>query len=215
MLVQLWDRTPFLLGGYGYNLLIAALAMLAGTVIGLVVALARFTRFLPVRLAGQGVTSLCRNIPSFVLMFYVAFVFPVEIPWGVGFVQVPLWIKATLALIIPTVGFASDQGLAYLRQRQAGVADHGATFVTAWVQYYLIVLMASATASVIGADEVVGRANRVIAVDSSPEFLLLTYSYVCLWFLITGLAVARLVRYLAAYRGRSRQTDSEPGWEPE
>lgn len=194
MFTQLWDRTPYLLGGYGYNLLIAALAMALGTVIGLGVALARRIRFLPVRLTGQGVTSLCRNIPSFVLMFYVAFVFPVEVSWGDSLVQVPMWIKATLALVIPTVGFASDQGLALLRQKRARVPDAGATFVTAWVQYYLIILMASATASVIGADEVVGRANRVIAVDNSPEFLLLTYSYVCLWFLVTGLVVTRLIK---------------------
>lgn len=200
MLFHLWERTPFLLGGYGYNLLIAALAMAAGTVIGLIVAMSRNARLAPARLTGKAITSLCRNVPSFVLMFYVAFVFPVEIAWGDRFIQVPLWIKATLALVIPVIGFASDQGLAYLRQRRLGNADAGAVFVTAWVQYYLIVLMASATASVIGADEVVGRANRVIAMDNNPAFLLLTYSYVCLWFLVSGLAISRLVAALESVR---------------
>lgn len=200
MLVHLWERTPFLLGGYGFNLLIAALAMTAGTVIGLLIALARHARTAPLRLAGEAVTSLCRNIPSFVLMFYVAFVFPVELEWGGTLVQVPLWIKATFALIIPVIGFASDQGGAYLRQKRKGQPDAGAVFVTAWVQYYLIVLMASATASVIGADEVVGRANRVIAVDNSPGFLLLTYSYVCLWFLVSGLGITGVVRWLEVRR---------------
>lgn len=196
MLLQLWERTPYLLAGYGYNLLIAAVAMFAGTLLGLATALARTSPYLPLRLSGRGLTSLCRNIPSFVLMFYVAFVFPVEILWGDNYLQVPLWSKAALALIIPTVGFASDQGLAYLRQRRDDTPDAAATFVTAWVQYFLIILMASATASVIGADEVVGRANRVIAADNSPEFLLLTYSYVCLWFLVTGLAVTRLIHHI-------------------
>ena len=200
MLVHLWERTPFLLGGYGYNLLIAALAMAAGTAIGLVVAVARHARATPLRIVGEAVTSLCRNIPSFVLMFYVAFVFPVEVEWGDTLVQVPLWIKATFALIIPVIGFASDQGGAYLRQKRSGLTDAGAVFVTAWIQYYLIVLMASATASVIGADEVVGRANRVIAVDNSPGFLLLTYSYVCLWFLVSGLGISALVRSLHSAR---------------
>lgn len=51
----------------------------------------------------------------------------------------------------------------------------------------------------IGADVVLGHANRVIAADNSPEFLLQTYSYACLWFLVTGLAVTRLIHHSDQY----------------
>lgn len=196
MLAVLWERTPYLLGGYGYNLLIAALAMLIGTFAGCLISLARQSEYTLLKLPGSLLTSLCRNVPSFVLMFYIAFVLPVEFTWNGNLLQVPLWLKATLALVIPVVGFASDQGLAYLRQRKQSAPDAGAVFGVAWVQYYLIVLMASATASVIGADEVVGRANRVIAIDNSPLFLLLVYSYVCLWFLFTGLLTSGAIQAL-------------------
>lgn len=199
MLALLWQRTPDLIGGFGYNLLIAALAMMLGTVIGVGLGVARHHTSRLVRLPAGWLTSLCRNVPSFVLMFYIAFVLPVEVAWAGGVVTIPLWYKATLALVIPVVGFASDQGLALLRQREQGREGAGAMFLVAWVQYYLIVLMASATASVIGADEVVGRVNEVIAFDSSPAFLLLGYSYVCLFFLASGLLISASARSLEAW----------------
>lgn len=201
MLSVLVQRTPYLLGGYGYNLLIAALAMVVGTVAGCMAGVARHARNRLFRISGRLFSSVCRNVPSFVLMFYVAFVLPVEFQWGGTLVLVPLWIKATLALIIPVIGFASDQSLAYLQQHKQGKSHAETVFLVAWVQYFLIVLMASATASVIGADEVVGRANRVIAIDNSPEFLLLVYGYVCLWFLLTGQVIGRTISTLATSIG--------------
>ena len=99
-------------------------------------------------------------------------------------------LKATLALTMPVIGFASDQGLALLRQRRERIAGAEATYIVAWLQYFLIILMASATASVIGADEIVGRANRVIATDDRPAFLIATYVYVSAWFLVSGLLVS-------------------------
>jgi len=193
---MLWQHTPYLLGGYAGNLLIAVLAMATGTALGMGLGSARSLSVRALRLPAAWLTSMFRNVPSFVLMFYVAFVMPAEFQWGNSIVQIPLWIKATIALIMPVIGFASDQFTAYLRhirQRQHGAR---ATFIVAWVQYFLIVLMASATASVIGADEVVSRANRVISFNNDPTFLLLTYGYVCLWFLLTGLLVSSAARAL-------------------
>ena len=123
-------------------------------------------------------------------MFYVALVLPAEIPWRGSVVTVPLLVKATLALTMPVIGFASDQGLALRRQRRERIAGAEATYLVAWLQYFLIILMASATASVIGADEIVGRANRVIATDDRPAFLIATYGYVSAWFLASGLLVS-------------------------
>jgi hypothetical protein len=141
-------------------------------------------------------------------MFYVALVLPVEIEWRGAVIAVPLLLKAALALSLPVVGFASDQYLALRRQRRARLAGADATYVVAWLQYFLIILMASSTASVIGADEIVGRANRVIATDSRPAFLIATYVYVSGWFLASGLmtsaAAAVLVRARRGRRGEPR-----------
>jgi len=142
-------------------------------------------------------TDLCRNVPSFVLMFYMAFMLPSEITLNGTIYSLPLWLKATLALTFPVVGFASDQSLGYLLQRRAGLTGAREVFAVAWIQYFLIIIMASATASVIGADEIVGRANIVIASGSSPTFLLTTYIYVSSWFIATGLVVTMLGQKLS------------------
>jgi hypothetical protein len=116
-------------------------------------------------------------------------------------IAVPLRAKAALALTIPVVGFASDQYLAFRRQRRRGLDGAGAIFLAAWLQYFLIVLMATATASVIGVDEIVGRANRVIATDDRPEFLIATYVYVSGWFLVSGLMISAAASAVGRIRG--------------
>ncbi|MCB1354415.1 MAG: ABC transporter permease subunit [Rhodobacteraceae bacterium] len=192
--------TPYLAGGFVTNLMIAAVSMALGTVLGAGLALARSGNGRLLRWPAELLTSLCRNVPSFVLLFYVAFAIPVEIDWGGRVVALPLWIKAALALTIPVIGFASDQTLGLRRQLARGVASARATWVTSWLQYFLIIVMASATASVIGADEIVGRANRVIATDESPAFLVIVYLYVSLWFLTAGLALSAATGWLARHR---------------
>ncbi|SDT94386.1 ABC transporter permease [Halopseudomonas salegens] len=191
-LALLLEHTPWLLGGFVWNLLISLLAMLFGTLLGGALGWLRDQPIWSLRAPAGVLTSVCRNVPSFVLLFYVAFVLPVEVVVADQVILLPLWLKAVLALTIPVIGFASDQTLGYRRQVRMRLASARAVFTLSWLQYFLIVLMASATASVIGADEVVGRANRVIAIDSSPGFLLLVYTWVCSWFLLAGLLLVRL-----------------------
>lgn len=191
MFERLLEWTPHLAGGFAINIGISALAMAVGTLIGVGLGRMRRARLRLARPTASGLTSAARNIPSFVLMFYVAYLIPVEIAWNGIIVEIPTWLKATLALTFPAVGFASDQYMGYGRQRDAGSRSASRMFWTAWTQYFLIVLMASATASVIGADEVVGRANRLIATDNRPGFMVAVYAYVSVWFLLSGMIISR------------------------
>ncbi len=203
MIDVLWEQTPYLAGGFAMNLWISALAMLMGTLIGGVLGRIRLDALFGAgRVAGLS-THICRNVPSFVLMFYIAFMLPPEVQWGERVISFPLWIKATLALTFPVIGFVSDQSLAFFRQRRAGLTGAGETFVIAWMQYFLIIIMASATASVIGTDEIVGRANVVIAADADPTFLLVTYLYVSAWFLAAGGILSVLI--LGVFRTHAQQ----------
>ncbi|MGC9419216.1 MAG: hypothetical protein ACP5EN_09640 [Rhodovulum sp.] len=191
MIDVLIERTPYLAGGFGRNLLISAVSMGLGTLIGAALGWLRFHRFRATLGSERMLTNLCRNVPSFVLLYYMAFMLPAEVEIAGRILAVPVWIKATLALTFPAIGFASDQSLGFFRQRADGVAGAGETFTVAWIQYFLIIIMASATASVIGVDEIVGRANMVIARDDRPVFMLVTYLYVSLWFIAAGLLVSR------------------------
>lgn len=194
MIELLWQHTPYLAGGFAINVWISVVAMVLGTGIGLVLGYLRF-RAVPVlnRMAWMG-TNICRNVPSFVLLFYMASMVPSEIELNGAIVEVPHWIKATLALVFPVVGFASDQSLGFFAQRSANDTGAGETFLVAWMQYFLIILMASATASVIGADEIVGRANTLISQNESEQFMLAVYLYASLWFLVVGLVLSSVMK---------------------
>ncbi len=199
----LWQETANFAEGYQGNLMISAFSMLLGTLIGGLLGCVRAGYSGLIRAGAEFLTSICRNVPSFVLLFYMAFMIPNEVTWLDGTIlKVPLWFKATVALTFPVIGFASDQTLAYFTQYRARISGAGETFWVAWVQYFLIIIMASATASVIGADEIVGRANTVIARSDDAGFLLMTYGYVSLWFLATGLAVTGVLKLVLGLRAR-------------
>lgn len=199
MIETLIAETPNLAEGFAINLLISVISMGVGTLIGVFLGFLRDDHGKFLRWTAELITSICRNVPSFVLLFYLAFMIPVEVEWNGQIVLFPPWLKATLALTIPVIGFASDQFLGYCRQRRE--AQHGASlvFVRAWFQYALIILMASPTASVIGADEILSRANRIAASVSDPSFLIMTYSYVAAWFLIASLLLIGTERLLTRH----------------
>jgi len=130
-------------------------------------------------------TTAFRNLPSFLFMYYIAFVMPIEFDWQGTLYTIPAWIKACLALTIPVVGFCSDQIYGLSGSRDHKAPNQWMLFAVAWAQYFMIILMASSTAAVIGVDEIVGRANTVIAA-TDPQYALWVYSYVALWFLLSG-----------------------------
>ncbi|MEM7296089.1 MAG: hypothetical protein AAF330_05605 [Pseudomonadota bacterium] len=202
MIQELISQTPYFAEGFGGNLLMSVLAMSAGTLIGGILGCVRAGYGGLIALLAGFSTSICRNVPSFVLLFYMAFMIPNQITWSGEIVEVPVWFKATVALTFPVIGFASDQTVAFFGQYRDRVQRAGETFIVAWVQYLLIILMASAVASVIGADEIVGRANAYVARSNDPQFLLVTYGYVSIWFLGSGLLVTALMRGLLWARRR-------------
>lgn len=203
MISELLAETPGLAAGFTLNILISALSMTFGTALGAALGMLRHGG----GIAGHGaglLTNLCRNVPSFVLMFYLAFLLPVEFEFDGELYLFPVWVKATLALTFPVIGFASDQFLGFRRQVRAGETGADLVFLAAWVQYALIILMASATASVIGVDEILARANRIAGRASDPAALMLTYGYVALWFLAAGLVMTGIASRLARRSTRSR-----------
>ncbi|MEP4958812.1 MAG: hypothetical protein ABJU19_05780 [Roseobacter sp.] len=127
----------------------------------------------------------------------MASMIPSEVTIAEMIYPVPLWIKATLALTFPVIGFSSDQSLGYFRQRDDGHNQASETFMVAWVQYFLIIIMASATASIIGADEIVGRANTLIATQGENGLMIGVYLYVSAWFILTGLVLTSLIKYMS------------------
>lgn len=184
--------TPFLAEGFAWNMAISVATMVIGTPAGL--ALARL------RLSGSRIgaflTAAARLPPTFVLIFYFAYVLPAQIGIFGYVVPLPGWLKASLALSVAVAGFVSDNALASLRHLRRGERVEALYFIPAWTGYFLIIVMASSTASVIGVPEIVYRANTVIAATGDAAATPWVYGYAMLWFLAFCWPLSRLMALL-------------------
>jgi His/Glu/Gln/Arg/opine family amino acid ABC transporter permease subunit len=203
MTTNIWPElihwTPSLATGFGLNLSISFVAMLLGTLIGWLIAHGRASSLQKISISSNRLTDVFRNIPSFVFMFYIAFIIPIEFEWQGEQYRFPAWIKASIALTVPVVGFASDQFYRLIRESTQDNTIALPMFFISWTQYFLIILMASSTASVIGVHEIVGRANTAIAVTQDPNMMLWIYLYVAAWFLLSATIKNGLLKWLSDY----------------
>jgi polar amino acid transport system permease protein len=121
ILSMLWTWTPFLAGGFAWNILISLVAMLIGTIFGALLARLRLFGRGPLAHASLLLTELTRNIPTFVFLFYLAFLIPTEFAVAGQLYAFPVWLKASLALSVAVIGFVSDNLLVALQHRKASI----------------------------------------------------------------------------------------------
>ena len=191
ILAMLIAWTPYLGAGFLINIGISLLTMAIGTPLGMLLARGRQRGS---RLAGA-VTAAARVPPTFVLIYYLAYVVPPQVTLGSVELPIPDWLKASVALAVAVTGFVSDNALSALRHLERGERVEALYFIPAWTTYLLIIVMASSTASVIGVPEIVHRANTVIAAIGDPGVILWIYLYTMLWFLALCWPLARLMGY--------------------
>ncbi|TFZ03254.1 ABC transporter permease subunit [Ramlibacter rhizophilus] len=187
-LAALATWTPFLLEGLAWNVLIASVAMLLGTLGGASLAWARLSPARSLRRASEAATALSRNVPTLVFQFYLALMLPGD-SW-------PAWLKASLALALAVVGFTSDNLLVALRAWREDRRAVALLFVPSWGSYLLVVVIASSTASIIGVGELVSRANTVIAASDDPGIMVPVYLYASLVFLLFCWAASGMLGWL-------------------
>ena len=176
--------TPFLAGGFAWNIAISLLAMALGTLIGTGLAFMREAPGAILVKPSLAITRVSRNMPAFVLLLYVAFLLPSEFQLFGLVVKVPVWIKASLALSIAVVAHVSDTLSVVIRDWRAGQRESALLFLPSWVTYLLFVVMTSSAASLIGVNEIVSRSSTVIAATGQSGMLLWIYLYAMLWFFL-------------------------------
>ncbi|MDE0057762.1 MAG: SpoIIE family protein phosphatase [Defluviicoccus sp.] len=187
--------TPYLAVGFGWNMLVSLVAMAIGTVLGAALAALRGGRIRRVSQGASALTLVAASAPTFVMLFYLAYMVPGSfVVFGIAF-TVPVWLKASLALSIAVAGFVSDNALAALRHLRRGQTTEALLFLPSWTNYFLIIVMASATASVIGVPEMVFRVDTVIAALARPQLSFWIYLYAMGWFLGFAGLVALVMRF--------------------
>ena len=198
----LWAWSPYLAEGFGWNIIVSLVAMAVGTIVGLGLALLRGGSHWSVRHSGSAVTTLARNAPTFVMLFYLAYIIPTEFTLFGAAATFPAWIKASLALGIAVAGYVSDNALAAIRHLRRHEIAEALLFVPAWTSYFLIIVMASSTASVIGVPELVRRADTVIGAVDKVGLALWVYLWAVVWFLGFSLLLTFGMNRLSGYLRR-------------
>lgn len=185
-LAALLTWTPFLLEGFGWNLLIALVAMLIGTLLGGALAFLRLSGHKGIARSAVVLSGFSRNVPTIVFQFYLAVMLPSDwaLPATEWVVVLPGWVKASMALSVAVVGFTSDNLVHAISAWRKG--DHAAAmlFLPSWTSYMLIIVIASSTASIIGVSELLSRCNTVINATGNSALLMPLYLYAGLYFLV-------------------------------
>jgi polar amino acid transport system permease protein len=181
---QLVAMTPFLLEGFGMNILVSAVAMAVGTGIGWGLALLRISNRPRRARFSLVLTEFSRSVPTIVFQFYLVFILPSEIliPFANTTLSFPAWLKAALALAVAVVGFTSDNLTIAMKDWKAGHHRAAFLFIPSWTSYALIIVMASSTASIIGVGELLSHCNTVINATGSTQLMLPIYLYACVIF---------------------------------
>lgn len=189
---------PFLLGGFGMNILIATAATLIGTAAGSLLTLMLFSkRLLVVRVAGA-ISSFFRNVPTLVLLFYLATLIPNEITILSSYeVEVPKWVKAALAMSASPLGFTSWNLHASILLWREGNRRAALIFVPNWLSGFTITLLASSTSSLVGVGELVYRCNTVIAATNSAHTIVV-YTFASCLFVAFCLAFSSMINQIRA-----------------
>ena len=133
----LWAWTPFLAGGFAWNIVISLVAMSIGTLFGALLARLRLSGQKPLAHASLLITELTRNIPTFVFLFYLAFLIPAEFEVAGQLYALPAWLKASLALSVAVSGFVSDNLLVALQHQRNGNHVAALLFIPSWTTYLL------------------------------------------------------------------------------
>ena len=181
----LWTWTPFLLQGFGWNVLIAFTAGLLGLLLGIPLAWCMRSDTRWVAGSSQRASSVIHHIPTFALIFYMAVILPTEISLpSVGIAwRIPTWIKVALALSAMQIGYVSANFATALQAWREGDRTKAMLFGPGWVNGFLITAIASSNASVVGVNELISRCNTVIAASEQSGVMIPVYFYGSLFFL--------------------------------
>ena len=213
------EWTPYLLTGFGWNIAVSLMAMAIGTVVGLLLAVMRDSSVRGAKSGGNVLTAAMHVAPTFVMLFYLTYMIPEQLEVFGVHVHVPVWLKASLAFGIAVAGFVSDNALVSIRHLSKGHIHEALLFLPSWTNYFLIIVMASSTASVIGVPEMVYRARTVIGAVDQIGFLFWAYLYVMIWFLVFSILLTMIMHLLRnrltqRTHGLPRQDETDLGGIP-
>lgn len=130
------DNLPFLWEGLQLSLLLTALAIVGGIILGTLLALMRLSGFLPLSLFAAGYVNLIRSVPLILVIFWFYFLVPLAIGRPIG-----SFYSALIAFVLFEAAYYSEiirAGIQSVRKGQVQAAQ--ATGLGYWQMQRYVVL---------------------------------------------------------------------------
>jgi len=183
---------PLLLKGFLFNLAISGLAMVLGTVFGVILGLGQISPLRPVARAAAWTTQFFRNAPWLVLLFFCMYLLPFEFTVGGLVIPFPGWIKAVIGFSLPVMANMSEivrgailsipanqweaaEALSFDRRQILRIVilpQCVKRMLPPWMNLYSLVTMATALASVVGVSEMLTLTADALAAEGGRADLM-------------------------------------------
>ncbi len=189
------DILGFLLGGLGYTLSLAAVSIAISFVLGLLLALARLSRFPLLHYPALLYIEIVRSLPLLLIIFFTYFALPPLIgvrlePFPAGVIALSGFTAALLAEIIRAGILSVNRGIVEAAQAQGLTQAQSLRFVVlpialrrmtpALVGQFITLLKDTSLAAVIGILELLRRGQIVFSqppFEPIPVFALIAFTY--------------------------------------
>lgn len=217
-LATLVQWVPFIMEGFGLNLLMSVIAMAIATVTGVILGFMQISGAALVRLPARFVTHLFRNSPWLVILFAVMLLLPFQLrlPGGDA-VFVPDWMKAIIGFSLPVMAniaeilrgavasipsgqWESAESLAFSRYqtlRHVILPQCIRRMLPPWMNWYALLTLMTPLASIMGVNEALGNTQAAMeAAGSRPEFLVPFYTFLMMIFFVVIYPISLWTRRL-------------------
>lgn len=203
-------------GGFVLNIAVSFMTMALGTFTGLWVGIAQVSTIAPIRRTAWAVTQLFRNSPWLVLLFYFILLLPFYVEIAGVRLDVPGWLKATLALSLPIMANVSEivrgaimsipdgqwesaESLAFTRIQTLWriiLPQCIKRMIPPWMNWYCILTMSTPLISILGVNDGMTLTQDALAAEGRSEFLIPMYLWLMSWFFIYSYPIAQWTRRL-------------------
>lgn len=216
-LSELVTWMPFILKGFGLNLVMSFFAMIIGTFLGICLGLLELNPSPIINRPAFLIMNVFRNTPWLVILFVAIFIFPFEFEWNSKTIQVPNWIPAIASFAvavmpdiaeilrgafnsIPKTQWESAESLGLTRGqtlRTVILPQCIRRMIPPWMNWYAIMVMATPLASILGVQEALTQTSIAMeAAGSEPIFLIPFYTFLLALFFVYIYPISLLTRRL-------------------
>lgn len=207
---------PYLIKGFGMNVLISILAIAIGTFIGVLLGVMELAPYRLVRAPAFLYVQVFRNAPHLVLIFAATYIFPFELVIAGHYLPFPDWIKAVIGLAIPasahiaeitrgaiqsipTAQWEAAQGLGFSRSQSLRwiiLPQCIKRSLPPWMNLYSSITMGTALASLVGVHELLHSATDASTAVQRTDFTVIIYLTVLMAFFLFCYPVSRFTQRL-------------------